>query len=421
MPVTVPRPAPPLSYPAPARRWPTTIRVLLLGSFLTRAAGFSYPYLSYRAAETGLGAAAAGQVLAAFGAGWLVGQPSAGWLADRFGRRKTLVAVMLTAAMAMTALAQVQSYAAVLAAAFVTGAVYDAHRPVTTAAIADLVPADAARASVNGVRHFAINAAAAVSGAVGGLLAGSTGTSALLYANAAACLVFAALAQTLVTESFAPKTAGPARARLSDAVADVRLWLLVAATLAALLGAAGIFATLPLLMTQDGLSAASYGWTQVANGTAVVLLSPLVTPWVSRRADSMHALLAVFAASSLLLGSGMTVAGLSSTLTGYCLAAVLVVPGEIAIFIVAGALLDHIAPPLARGLYAGIWGTTLAGAIILSPLLATWSLTDGDGQSVAAASAAAGVLGAALTLPLAALLYRPVRPPAPLRPDTTTA
>ncbi|MFD4320487.1 MFS transporter [Streptomyces sp. NPDC058548] len=404
-----------------SRRWPTTIWVLLLGSVLARAGGFAYPFLSYRVTDAGFTTAAAGQTLAAFGAGWLVGQPSAGWLADRVGRRRTLVGVMSTAAATMVALAEAESYAALLAAAFLTGAVYDAHRPVTTAAITDLVPGETARAAVNGARHFGINVAAAITGAVGGLVASSTGTTTLFYVNAAVCLAFAVLAWALVTDNPSPAGGGPSRSHLPSALADLRLWLLAAATLSALLGAAGVFATLPLLMAQDGLTAAAYGWTQVANGAAVLLLSPIVTPWLSRRAASVNSLLAVFAASSLLLGSGMTVAGLSSTLGSYCLAATLIVPGEIAIFIAAGALLDHIAPVGARGLYAGIWGTTLAGAIILSPLVSTWSLAHGGGQTVAVVSAAAGGLGAALALPLAAVLYRPAaRPHAGFRPDLTT-
>ncbi|WP_228982214.1 MFS transporter [Streptomyces sp. DH12] len=395
-----------ISAPSPSpRRVPTSIRALLCGTFLVRAAGFTYPFLSYRLDQLDLSTNVVSRILAAFGVGWFVGQLVCGWLADRVGRRTTLIGAMSVAAMVLPLLAHLASTPAIFISTVIAGAVYDAPRPIVSASIAALISAEEERARINGWRHFAVNVSAALTGFAGGMLAGSIGVTPLIWTNAVACAGFALLAWRYLDADQPHPRIATARAEYRAALGDVRLWLLTLASLAALVCAAGMFCALPLLMTDDGLSATAYGWTQLANFAAVVTLSPVLTPWLSRRAATAP-MLAEFAASSLILGAGMTVAGLASTTIGYSLAVVLLVPGEIIIFIAAGNLLDHVAPAEARGLYAGIWGSTLALAVILAPLLTGWALDQGGGLLTAVASLAAGLLGATLILPLTGLMRR---------------
>lgn len=404
MPTTSSRMAVPAAPAMRSPRWPPTIWALLCGTFTIRAAGFAWPFLSYRLEQLDFSTADTSRVLAAFGFGWLIGQLLCGWMADRVGRRATLVGAMTIAAVTLPILAEVAAAPSVLASAFVAGAVYDAPRPIVSAVITDLVPGEKDRAAVNGLRHFAVNISAALTGCAGGMLAGRIGISPLIWINAAACALFALIAWRFLGADQRNAHSSQARTGYRSAVRDARLWLLTFASLIALVCAAGMFCALPLLMTADGLTAADYGRTQIANIAAVVLLSPLLTPWLSRRA-ARAPMLGLFAASSLILGTAMTVAGCASSVVGYSVAVALIVPGEIVIFIAAGNLLDHIAPADARGLYAGIWGSTLAGAIILSPLLTGWALDHGGGLLAAASAFAAGLIGAALVVPLAALMH----------------
>ncbi len=407
-----------LTPPPSLRRVPTAIWALLCGTFMVRAAGFTYPFLSYRLEQLDLSTSVVSRILAAFGVGWFVGQLVCGWLADRVGRRTTLIGAMSIAALVLPLLAHLGSTSAVFISAVIAGAVYDAPRPIVSASITELIESEEDRARVNGWRHFAVNVSAAITGFAGGMLAGSIGVAPLIWANAVACAGFALIAwRYLDADRPAPRIA-TARAEYRAALADIRLWLLTLASLAALVCAAGMFCALPLLMTDDGLSATAYGWTQLANVAAVVTLSPILTPWLSRRAATAP-MLAPFAASSLILGAGMTVAGFASTTLGYSLAAALLVPGEIIIFIAAGNILDHLAPADARGLYAGIWGSTLAIAVILAPLVTGWALDQGGDALAAAAALASGLLGAVLILPLAALMHR--QPPALRKPVTQPA
>ncbi|MFF9458044.1 MFS transporter [Streptomyces flaveolus] len=383
------------------------IWVLVIGAGAIRAAGFSYPFLSYRLADLGFSTTGISGVLAAFGLGWLAGQILWGRLADAFGRRRTLVSAMVLAAVSLPLLAQATNLLAVGAAAVVAGVVYDAPRPVVSAVVADEIADEARRASITGWRHFATNVGAAATGAAGGLLADRTGLPFLFLINALACAIFAVIVRRFMRpdQPPAPKPqTGPMRHR--PVVRDARLWLLWLASVFAFVPIAGLFSMMPLLMARQGMPASAYGWTQVASAAAVLMLSLPMNRWLARRAKGSSTV-RLLAGSSLVLGAGIGSAGLASTTLQYAVAAAAAVPGEIAAFVAATAIVDRIAPPHARGLYAGIWGSTLATAIIVAPALAGWSLTHGGPGLVGLTTLVCGVLGAAMCLPLGALLRRP--------------
>lgn len=399
------------------RHWPATFWALLIGTFLVRAGGFAFPFLAYYLTDRHLSLFWVGAIMAAFGGGWLLGQLVCGWLADTVGHQSTLIGAMTTGAAALLFLARATSPLALLAAALVVGAAFDAHRPVVAAAIADLTPDQGDRAALTAWRHFAINLGAAAAGALGGLWAQQAGIEALLWANAAACAGFAALAALFLPPEHQPAAAAPRRtADIAAAVRDRRLWLLCGASLAALVGVVGLFNAVPLLMSAAGLSATAYGWTQVANAGAVLIISPLATPWLRRRAARPEPMTGLLAAGSLTAGAGMGLAGIASTPAAFAVAVVVTVPGEIAVMVAAGDLVTRIAPPQARGLYSGLWGTTLAGAVTLAPLIASWSLAAGGPHLVAATTVTAGVLGAAACRPLHTRLRTDHTPTPPAGP-----
>ncbi|MFE3169220.1 MFS transporter [Streptomyces sp. NPDC059224] len=407
------RPPPPSSpIPPPRPSAPPAVWVLVVGASLIRAGGFVYPFLPYRLADLGFSTRGISTALAAFGVGWLVGQILWGRLSDALGRRATLVTAMVLAAIVLPLLAWATAPVAIAAASVVAGACYDAPRPVISAVITDSVPDADMRASLNGWRHFGINIGAAVTGATGGLVLDSTGLPVLFCINGAVC---AALALTVLvlapSDRPAPRVPVPhADGTAVSPLRDRQLWLLWLASLGALMPVAGLASTLPLLMADAGLPASAFGWTQVASAVAVLVLSTPLNTWLSRRARS-SSLVGLLAVSSLVLGAGIGSAGLASSPLEYTAAAVIAVPGEITAFVAASTVLDRITPAHARGLYAGVWGSTLASAVICAPVLAGWSLTHGGPGLVGITTVACGVLGTAVCLPLAALVNRPQFPP----------
>ncbi|MFJ1662519.1 MFS transporter [Streptomyces anthocyanicus] len=399
----------PTGHPAgdPSRHWPTEIRILMGGTFAVRAAGFCYPFLPYHLDALQLSTRAVGQLLAVFGLGWFTGSVLWGWMSDKAGRRPTLTAAMAMAAIALPLLAQAHAPTAIAGAAFVAGMAYDAPRPVLSAAIAERFADDKNRAHLNATRNFIINVAAATAGATGGVLAGRAGIPALLWANGAVCALFGVLAW-LSLDNSTSTAAGerPAGLHLQDVLSDTRLAVLLLTSLATLTAAASLFSSLPMLMARAGLSATDYGWAQTANAAAVLALSPMLNRWLSQRAHRGRPMTGLLALSALILGTSMGAAALASTVTGFSLLAALAVPGEVIAFVAAGDVLARISPPGAYGLYAGIWGTTLAGAVVIAPVLASWSLTHGGPDLAAATTLTCGVIGAALCWPLAALTKR---------------
>ncbi|MFD7954364.1 MFS transporter [Streptomyces ardesiacus] len=386
---------------------------LLIGTFAVRAAGFVYPYLAYHLAARDVAAQWVTLSLALFGAGWLSGQIACGALADRLGRRATLAGAMATAAVVFPILAQSHSIAALAAASFVAGLVYDAPRPIVSAVIADTVPDEPTRARIAGWRHFATNLGAAVTGAIGGVLAAPLGFPVLFFTNAVVCALFAAVALKAVPAPARHTATAQPPGDYRAAFRDLRLILLWLASVAAFVPVTALYAVLPLMMAEDGLAASAYGWSQAAGAAAVLILSPLMNGWLARRASGPSPMVSVLAAGSVILGVGMGSAGFASTSTGYATAVVLAVPGEIIAFVAAADVLNRISPAHSRGLYAGIWGTTLATAVLLAPLLAGWCLASGGHLLVAAALTACGLAGAAACLPLRALTHRPLPTPPP--------
>ncbi|MGW4951560.1 MFS transporter [Streptomyces parvulus] len=380
-----------------------------MGASCVRAAGFAYPFLAYRLGELPLSTSGTSTILAAFGVGWLLGQIALGRLADAVGRRVALVGSMLLAAGVMPLLGELSQPVAVAGAAVVVGAVYDAPRPVISAVVADNILDDAARASIAGWRHFGTNIGAAATGAAGGLLAGFTGLATLYWINAAVCAAFALAAFVFMPPdhvSHRSEARHSGRDAYRTAVTDDRLWLLWLVSLGALIPVAGLFSILPLLMDDAGLPASAYGWTQVASACTVLVLSVPLNRWLARRASHRASMVPLLAMSSLVLGAGLGSAGLADSTPQYVIAACIGIPGEIVVFVAATALLDQITPPHARGLYAGIWGSTLAAAVICAPALAGWSLARGGPQLVAVATFLCGLLAAAACLPLAVRMRR---------------
>ena len=380
--------------------YPKVIWLLLGGSFLVRAAGFAYPFMSHHVAGHGHGVHAVGAVLAAFGVGCIAGQIICGWLCDRFGRRIPLVAALTVAAVVLAALASAHTLPALMVGAAVAGLVYDAPRPVLSAVIGDVIVDPERRARVEAWRlSWMANLGAAIAGGLGGLLADKVGTDLLYVVNAAACAVFAALALIVMPSD---RTAAPNLSAVGyrQAFADRRLTLLLVSTLATMSAFMGLLSVIPMIMTARGMDAGSYGLVSLANALAVVVCTPLLSPWLVKHTGN-RTRLDVLAAAGLLTAVVMGLAALSHTTTGFVVAAIAIAPSEVAWFIVAAGVMHHIAPPANRGRYHGLWGTTLAAAAVVAPTVAAVSLGLGGQPLVAITTTVIGLIGVAVCRPLA--------------------
>src|SRR5437867_4335111 len=115
------------------------------------------PFLVIYLTGIGYSTAKAGLALGAYGLGHVIASSLGGHLADRIGRRNTIVMSMFGSAAAMLALSQARTYAMIVVLTAITAALGELYRPASHALIADLMPAAEERVFSFAVYRFAVN------------------------------------------------------------------------------------------------------------------------------------------------------------------------------------------------------------------------------------------------------------------------
>src|ERR1035441_3292713 len=140
--------------PPPARRWrarwfrsgaglPRSFWVVWIGTVINRLGYVVEPFLAlYLVRGRGVSVGVAGVLIACFGTGSLVSQPLGGMLADRVGRRTTIIAGMAGSAAGVLRLGMAPTLVAIGIAAPVCGLAIDLYRPAVAAIVADIVPSE---------------------------------------------------------------------------------------------------------------------------------------------------------------------------------------------------------------------------------------------------------------------------------------
>lgn len=258
---------------------PRSFWYLWAGTLLNRLGTFVAPFLSlYLTADRGFSISRAGVVLTLFGLGSALSQPIGGALADRIGRRRTMVLGLTTAAAALLAVGASGTLLTLGAAVLVYGLCLDLYRPASQAAIADLVPDDD-RPRAFALVFWAVNLGFSVATPLGGYLA-SRGYWLLFVLDAIASLAFAVLVLRGVPET-RPLTTG-APGRLVDVLRDR---LMVATVLSITLQATvylQAYFTLPLAFAADGLGPGTYGLAMALNGVLIVVMQPMLLAALDR-------------------------------------------------------------------------------------------------------------------------------------------
>ena len=152
------------------RALPRAAWVLFLGSFLNKFGTFVLPFLTIYMTRIGYSIAQAGLAVGSYGIGSLCASFLGGHLADRLGRRKTILVSMFSGALAMLCLSQARGLPVIILFAGLTGLTGELYRPASSALLTDLVPAGQ-RVTAFAAYRMAINAGFAFGAATAGLLA----------------------------------------------------------------------------------------------------------------------------------------------------------------------------------------------------------------------------------------------------------
>src|SRR2546423_5818070 len=174
------------------RQLPAPAWTLFAGTFINRFGGFVVPMLAIYLTRNGYSVAQAGVAMGMYGVGHLIASSAGGHLADRIGRRNTIVLSMFSSAAAMLALSQARSYGAVVILAAAAGATSEMYRPASHALIGDMLsPGD--RVIGFALYRFAVNLGFAAGPATAGFLANRS-FFILFAADAATSIVYGIIA-----------------------------------------------------------------------------------------------------------------------------------------------------------------------------------------------------------------------------------
>jgi MFS family permease len=186
------------------------------GTFVTRCGSFVLPYLAIvLTRDRGLAPTAAGSIVALDGAGAALAAPLGGTLADKVGRRATLLLALFGGGAGMIALGFVSDMRAFAPLLFSVALLTEMYRPGMQAAVADLVPPQD-RVRAFGLTYWVINLGYAIGVTLGGVVAGHSFRW-LFVGDGLATMLFGALIAIGVPET------RPAAARVAaDASAAPR-------------------------------------------------------------------------------------------------------------------------------------------------------------------------------------------------------
>ena len=345
------------------RALPRGAWILFFGTFLNKFGTFVLPFLAIYMTRLGYTSAQAGLAIGAYGIGTLCACLLGGYLADRLGRRKTIVLSMGSAALAMLSLSQVRSLPMIVLFSGLAGLTGELYRPASSALLADLVPAGQ-RVTAFAAYRMALNAGFAFGPATAGLLAKHSFLW-LFVGDAATSLLYGLVAWfALPAGLHGTRTDNSLRETWTVLRTDQRFRRMLCASLAVGLVFVQVFSTMSLEITRNGFSPSIYGLVISLNGVLIVLCELPLTILTKRYpARQMMAL------GYLLIGAGFASNALTRTLPLLVLTVVLFTLGEMVAMPISGAYVADLAPAHKRGLYMGTYGLVWSVAFIGGPSL----------------------------------------------------
>ncbi|MFF4661176.1 MDR family MFS transporter [Streptomyces sp. NPDC001381] len=339
---------------------------LWTSTLVNRLGGFVATFMAlYLTLDRGYSASYAGLVASLHGLGGVVSSLGGGVMADRIGRRPTLLLAQTATAVSVAALGFVSDPLAIAGVAFLVGAASNASRPAVQAMMADIVrPEDRVRAfSLN---YWAINLGFAVSSMAAGFIAEFSYRAGFLI-EAGMTLVCAVVVFLKLPES-RPERGAKAVAEdsvgLGTVLRDTRFMSVVGLSfLVALVFQQGSVG-LPVAMGAAGFTPAGYGMAIAVNGVLIVALQIPVTRFIEHR--DPRRLLVI---SSVLAGYGFGLTAFAGSVGVFALTVCVWTLAEIVSAPTQTGLVVRLSPAHGRGRYQGMYTLSWAVASLVAPVM----------------------------------------------------
>ncbi|MFG3705621.1 MDR family MFS transporter [Micromonospora sp. NPDC047670] len=348
---------------------PVAFWYLWAGTLINRLGSFVLVFLAiYLTQERGFSASQAGLVIGLWGVGGAVGTTVGGTLADRWGRRPTLLTAHLGAATMMLALGFAEELWAVALGALLLGTFAEAARPAFGAMMIDVVP-EKDRLRAFSLNYWAINLGFACAAVLAGLAA-EAGYLLLFVVDATTTVITALIIFVKVRETRqAPaaarhKGAGAPAGALRTILTDrVFLGFVVLNLFSALVFLQHI-SMLPIAMGEDGLSPATYGSVIALNGVLIVA-GQLFVPRLIKGRSRSH----VLALASVVMGVGFGLTAFADAAWLYGLTVLIWTVGEMLNSPSNATLIAELSPGELRGRYQGVFSLSWQVAGAVAPVL----------------------------------------------------
>jgi MFS family permease len=371
---------------------PKTFWYLWTGTLINRLGSFVIIFLAiYLTTARHFSPAFAGLVIGLYGAGGAAGTLLGGVLADRWGRRRTLLLSHLSGATCMVALGLLHQRWWIAAGAAALGMSAEMARPAFSALMIDVVP-ERDRLRAFSLNYWAINLGFACAAILAGLLA-QVGYLVLFLGDAATTLVTATIVLTRVHD-VRRTVAGTVDIERPDSLARVfadRVFLVfVGLNLLTALVFFQHISSLPIAMAHNGLRPSTFGAVIALNGVLIVL-GQLFIPRLLAGRDHAR----VLAVAALVVGAGFGLTALAHTAIAYAGTVLVWTFGEMLNSPANATTIAELSPVTMRGRYQGVWSLSWQAASCGAPIVGGFVQQHAGSTWLWAGCAAVGVLVAA--------------------------
>ena len=344
----------------------TTFWYLWAGTLINRIGNFTLLYLEmYLVARYHVTASYAGLVIGLSGAGSAAGSIIGGVLADRWGRRPTMLSASLASAAATLALGSTTNTIVIPLLASAYGLCNGLARPAFSAMLVDVL---GERSRVRGfnLNYWAINLGFAGAAIIAGALA-NTPRMTLFSIDAATTSISAIWIFLRVRETSPARTphvgAAGSRRGLGHVLTD-RTFLTFVALNLGLWTIISTIGLMPITMLERGMHPSAFGSVVAVNGI-IIVAGQLFVPRLIR-GRSRTAMLAI---SALLVAVGFGAVAFASSVLLLSLTVAIWTFGEMTAAPTNSSLVADLSLPTMRGRYQGIHGLSFSAAGFLAPII----------------------------------------------------
>lgn len=351
--------------------FPRQFWFLWTGTLINRLGAFVVIFLAiYLTAQRHFSQSQAGLVIGLYGVGGAIGTTVGGVLADRWGRRPTMLLAQFSASALMLTLGFAHAYWQIIGATLLLGFCTEAVRPAFQAMMIDVV-GDRDRVRAFSLNYWAINLGFAFSSVAAGFAAKANYL--LLFVIDAGTTLITALISLIFLAETRPAASHRAARQPSEgeaikqglvtALRDRVFMTYLLISLGGIVVMMQHMSTLPIAMTADGLSAATYGWVIAVNGILIVL-GQLFIPRLIEGRDSVH----VLAVAVVIVGVGFGLVAFAHAAWFFALTVVVWTFGEMLQSPSNAATVASLSPAALRGRYQGLQSLSWSAGSALAPI-----------------------------------------------------